>query len=88
MGIKGMKWNYRTPESKEWHKRNQEIAKIQFEERAKKYEEERRMEEERRQKEAKEGLALLMLLCANGDEEAINKACDIIKAEGLVDGYK
>ena len=36
----------------------------------------------------KEGLALALLLQANGDESKTNDACDLIKALGLIDDYK
>lgn len=38
-------------------------------------------------KEIKEGLALDILVNALGNEESTNKACDLIKALGLVDDY-
>ena len=38
-------------------------------------------------KENKEGLALDILANALGNEESTNKACDLIKALGLVDDY-
>lgn len=36
----------------------------------------------------KEGLALALLLQAQGDESKTNDACDLIKALGLIDNYK
>ena len=44
--------------------------------------------EELREKEANEGLALNILLKANGNEEAMNQACDLIKELGLVEDYR
>ena len=44
--------------------------------------------EEMRKKEANEGLALNILLKANGNEEAMNQACDLIKELGLVEDYR
>ena len=38
--------------------------------------------------EGKEGLALKLLLSNLGDEDAMNKTCDFIKENGLVDDYK
>lgn len=81
----GMRWNYKTPEEKALHKKRQEDWRIRCEELMKKHAEEQRIKEEQIEKER---LALLMLLSANGNEEAINKACDIIKSESLVDGYR
>ena len=42
----------------------------------------------KKQKEANEGLALNILLKANGNEEAMNQACDLIKELGLVEDYR
>ena len=44
--------------------------------------------EELREKEANEGLALNMLLKANGNEETMNQVCDLIKELGLVEDYR
>lgn len=44
--------------------------------------------EELREKEANEGLALNILLKANGNEETMNQACDLIKELGLVEDYR
>ena len=43
---------------------------------------------ELREKEANEGLALNILLKANGNEETMNQACDLIKELGLVEDYR
>ena len=44
--------------------------------------------EELSEKEANEGLALNILLKANGNEEAMNQVCDLIKELGLVEDYR
>lgn len=49
------------------------------------------MEEEKRKqmiKESNERLALLFLSECVGDEDSMNKACDLIKRMGLVEGYE
>ena len=56
--------------------------------REEKLEEIERNERIKKQKEANEGLALNILLKANGNEETMNQACDLIKELGLVEDYR
>lgn len=85
--VKGMRWNIKTEESKARHEEHRRIAgeksRIAYE----KFLEEQKIKKEE-EKQRKESLALLMLLGSIGNEEDMNKSCDIIKDLGLVENYK
>lgn len=73
----------RTTRFKDWFKRKFETKKAKAIRLAKE-------EEERKQrlKESNERLALLLLSECVGNEDNMNKACDLIKQMGLVEGYE